>query len=355
VQLRAVLLASWYNVFEQAKFLTRKALELPSTECIKIELLILLVCIACYKNTPESFEFLEFCLSLTPEVGEVISGLSNPERKYYRTKADTCISLLISSSNSLRDFIQGKGWKYSNVGDSTEAEKAEQKASHERMFAEFRRWKNESVLGGHSYSSASPDTSTIDPSSPIENVLQAVIHQGDSSRLKELLAQCDITKLKTNQFFVPLSMKRDTAMLRILEEKGLHINWMPYEVNFDNPHDQLYYESIGLDVPVPVLHWMSEFGTIEDIKWLLDNGAHASIKDGRWWDALRWADMRTHGLQKPEEKKEIMDLLRNAIERERAAGVDPEPVIKRPAFYVPYRVRPRATCWPEPPGEDWFG
>ena len=355
VQFRAVFLASWYNVWEQAKFLTPKALELPSAECIRTELLILLSCIACYKNTTESFKFLEFCLALAPDLGEVVSGFFNPERKYHITKVDISIITASLFSGPLGDLVRERGWKYSNVGDWTEAQKVEGKARQNKRATEFLHRKGaEAALGGSLYS-LPPDLSTIDPSAPMDNVLQAVVHQGDSSRLKELLVLCDITKLKNNQFFIPLSMKRDTTMLEILEEKGLHINWMPYEVNISDPGDRRYYESIGVDVPVPVLHWMSEFGTIEDIKWLLDNRAHASIKDGRWWDALRWSDMRNHGTQKPEEKKEIIDLLREAIERERVEGVNSKPLIKRTAAYVQYHIRPRASSWPEPPGEDWFG
>jgi ankyrin repeat protein len=52
---------------------------------------------------------------------------------------------------------------------------------------------------------------------------------------------------------------------------------------------------MDIDAPAPILHWISEFGSRESVKWLLEHGASASIKDGNCNAALDWANRRKGG------------------------------------------------------------
>jgi hypothetical protein len=89
---------------------------------------------------------------------------------------------------------------------------------------------------------------------------------------------------------------------------------------------------MDIDAPALILHWISEFGSLESVKWLLEHGASASIKDGNCNTALDWANRRKGGdgmIERQVENREVFRLLEEAVAREKEAGVNGEPEIKR--------------------------
>lgn len=184
--------------------------------------------------------------------------------------------------------------------------------------------------------------------------LSRLIDFRQMEKFKELLLKAKFSDMKNIRPLIKAVPRKNLEALKLLAEFGMHVNWMPAKVDMSNSDDRIQFEWMGIDVPVPILHWTSEFGSLEQVKMLLELGAHASVKDGRWCTAMDWAARRNHRGQTPEESKEVMELLLKAAEKEKEAGINPEPEVQRTAHFEAVTVRGSGRSG-EPYGEDFFG
>jgi hypothetical protein len=184
--------------------------------------------------------------------------------------------------------------------------------------------------------------------------LGRLIDFGEMEKFKELLQKAKFSDMKNIRPLIKAVPRLNLEAFKLLDEFGMHVNWMPTTIDMRNPDERVEFEWMGIDVPVPVLHWTSEFGSLEQVTMLLELGAHASVKDGRWCTAMDWAARRNHRGQTPEESKKVSELLLKAAEGEKEVGIDSEPKIQRTSHFEAVVVRAPGRLG-EPYGEDFFG